>query len=67
MQSQPNYQHHTGAHNDGCSKNGDGTERHSWTKLLTTVTETGYQDHDMQTDIASEHLEHITTNTPPEI
>ena len=39
---------------------GDSAQRHRWTKQLTTVTETGYQDHDMQTDTSFEHLEQIT-------
>jgi len=39
---------------------GDSAPRHRRTKQLTLVAETGYQDHDMQTNTAFEHLEQIT-------
>ena len=48
MLSQPNYQQYKGA------------QKHRSKKNDKTVNETGYHDHDMQTDIAFEHLEQIT-------
>ena len=46
---------------------GDSAQRHRWKKKkLTTVSETVYHDHDMQTDTAFDHLEQITERTPQE-
>ena len=41
-------------------QNGDSAQRHRETKTNETVNETGYYDHDMQTDTAFEHLEQIS-------
>ena len=60
LQSQPNYQQNIGAQNDRCSNKVIEHKDIDGQKQLTTVTETDYQDHDMQTDTAFKHLEQIT-------
>ena len=60
MLSQPNYQQYKGAQNDWCINmviEHKDIEKQANDK---TVNETGYHDHDMQTDMAYEHLEQIT-------
>ena len=60
VQTQPNFQQYKGAQKDRCSnivKVHKGIERQNTNK---TVNETGYHDHDMQTDTAFEHLEQIS-------
>ena len=60
MQTQLNFQQYKGAQKDRCSKMvivHKGIDRQTTNK---TVNETGYHDHDMQTDTAFEHLEQIS-------
>ena len=55
MQTQPNFQQYKEAQNDKCSKMvivHKGIERQNTNKA---VNETGYHDHDMQTNTAFEH------------